>query len=155
MSVEVRPVRTYDVLAHYVATHMRHEDVEELRLLSRTTPQAALKQSIEMSDEAYVAVADGKPAAVFGAHVPVLGRRGVPWMLGTRGVDRNRQSLLQFGRAFTDHLMRRCDRLDNVALAANRRSLVMLARIGFEIGDPFEVREGVCAVQFWKERRHV
>lgn len=141
--------------ASYVAAHMRQEDADELWRLGRSTPRGAVERSIGMSNEAYVAYVDDVPVAVFGAHMPVIGSYGVPWFLGTRGVDDHAAEYIAWGRRFTDHLLETCDVLQNMALASNRRSLVFLKRIGFAIGEPFRVATGAEAVLFRRTNENV
>lgn len=151
--VAVAPISEYTADAAYVAEHMREEDVAELWQLSRTTPEAALRSSISLSREAYVASVAGEPIALFGASAPVIGRHGVPWLLGTRLVDQHQREYAELARSFTAHMLLTCDVLENVALAANRRSLVFLKRVGFDIGKPTRLATGVEAVLFRMEAK--
>lgn len=148
VTIEIEPVSatTPDVL--YVSDRMREEDVAELWALARYTPEAAVRQSVEVSTEAYLCRVDGEPAAVFGANAPVLGGVSIPWFLGTRAVDRHAAEYVRWGRRFTDHLLTTHDRLVNMAHVDNRRSLVYLRRIGFTLGRRVRVATGAQAVIF-------
>lgn len=149
---EVAPLERYTHEAHAVAQNLREEDIEELWMLSRSEPEDAVKRSIGASDEAYIVRMWGKPVAVFGACAPALGTFGVPWLLGTRGLDACPNEIISYSRRFTDHLLERCTMLENTALASNRRTLVFLKRVGFDISAPYRVATGADAVTFRKER---
>lgn len=151
----IHPATGYcDEIAH-VAKYIRQEDEDELWALSRDTPRGAIKASAEMSDELYFAMHRGAPIAVLGAatNCTALGGRGVPWLLGTRGMDACPNEIISYARAFTDHLLETCDVLENIASVDNRKTLVFLSRIGFAISEPFEMPTGAMAVTFRKERR--
>tara|TARA_X000001316_G_scaffold12173_1_gene6019 strand:+ start:3403 stop:3867 length:465 start_codon:yes stop_codon:yes gene_type:complete len=153
--IRVLPITTLVSDAQYVARFLRQEDRDELWELNHSLGHEAVRQSIEASTEAYLAYADDKPIAVFGASVPVLSDVGVPWFLGTRGVDLHANEYMRLGRKFTQHLLARCVMLENIALRRNRRSLVFLSRMGFAIGEPFITATGAEAVHFTMERKHV
>ena len=153
--ISIHPVSAYNTEACDVADGLRREDRDELWALGRSTPHEAVRQSIEASTEAYVARWSGSPIAVFGANVPTLSDVGVPWFLGTREVDHRAAEYMRMGRRFTAHLLTQCDTLENIALRANRRTLVFLSRMGFAIGTPFRTATGAEAVRFTMEKTHV
>lgn len=151
----IEPIAAPDARSQHVAQFMRQEDRDELWALSRTLAPEAVRQSVEASTEAYVALNKGEPIAVFGAVVPALGRHGVPWLLGTRGVDDCAKEYFQVCRKFVAHLAKSCDVLQNMALADNRKTLVFLSRVGFDIGKPFKTATGAEAVLFRMETTNV
>lgn len=153
--VVIHPVEGYSDEVHHVAKHMRQEDVEELWQLGRNEPEAALRQSMRATTEAFVVYRGGEPVGVMGAVLPVLGSHGVPWLLGTRGLDHCRREIVHYGKVYTEHLLTRCKMLENIALASNTKTLVFLKGIGFDISDPITLSTGVKAVVFRKEARHV
>lgn len=154
MIVRVEPITTYTEGARRVALALRREDVDELWKISRSRPEEAVEQSIIGSTEAYTAWIGDTPVAVMGASISTLGRYGVPWLLGTRGIDDHAAEYIRMARKFLAHLHESCDVLENVALASNRRTLVFLSRMGFDIGKPIKVRARVEAVIF-RSVKHV
>ena len=150
--VRVVPVDhvTSDVIE--VGRNLRQEDRDELWELSRITGVAAAKRSVELSTEAYVAYDGQIPIAIFGASIPAIGEYGVPWFLGTRGVDRCARDYLEMGHKFVAHLFTRCEELENMASVKNERTLAFLSRLGFDIGEPFRTLTGACAVRFTMKR---
>lgn len=156
MTVTVRPVVGMTNDAMHVARFMRQEDRDEMWQLSRTLGSEAIRRSVVLSSEAYIAYDDAEPIAVFGANIPVLGEYGVPWFLGTRGVDRRAREYLTMGRKFVDHLLTQCQLLENIASADNIKTLRFLSVLGFDIGEPFNVPTGGRAVRFTLKRdQHV
>lgn len=151
MNIRVKPIDRMTRAALLVATRMRQEDVDELWALSRTKPVAAVRASIRVSTEAYVAYVGEEPVAVFGVSAPVIGGYGVPWFLGTRGVDGHETTYFRMARRFIAHLLTKCDTLENMADARNRRTLVFLSRLGFAMSEPFRVPSGAYAIMFKKE----
>jgi hypothetical protein len=154
-AIRIERITTYTADAADVARFMRFEDREELWQLSHSVPEDAVAQSIEMSDEAYVAFAGPYPVAVFGVGTTALGNHGVPWFLATREADAHSKMYMKMARKFLAHLLERCGTLSNVALASNRRSLVFLSRMGFDIGQPYTTQTGAVARHFVMERKHV
>jgi len=151
--IRIEHLTEYTTAAHFVADQMRKEDRDELWILGRTLPSDAIETSIRVSNEAYIVYVSEKPAAVFGASIPVLGDVGVPWFLGTRAVDDHATEYMRKGREFTAHLLTQCERLENIALKSNRRTLVFLSRMGFVIGQAFRTATGAEAVRFTMERQ--
>lgn len=155
MTVRVEEVSGYNDDARHVARFMRQSDRDELWALGRTLAHDAIRQSLAVSTEAYIAYDDDEPIAVFGANIPALGSFGVPWLLGTPGVDHRAREYFPWGRRFIEHLLTQCDTLQNMASADNRKTLVFLSRLGFDIGEPFTTPTGSRGVLFRMEAKHV
>jgi uncharacterized protein (UPF0147 family) len=146
--VHVEPLDELTNDALTVAHNLRKEDIQELWAINRMSGESAIRFSFNISTEKYIAFDQSLPIAVFGVHRYAIGTRGVPWFLGTRGVDRCIRDYLIMGSWFFDHLLNTCSRLQNMALADNKRNLKFLSRIGFNIGKPFKIPTGANVVVF-------
>lgn len=151
MTITVREADGHTDDVRHVARHMRMSDRDELWALGRTNASDALRQSLAVSTEAYVAYDGEEPIAVFGANIPALGGFGVPWLLGTPRVDHRAREYFPWARRFIAHLLERCDTLQNMASAENRKTLIFLSRLGFDIGEPFVTPTGARGVLFTME----
>lgn len=155
--ISVRETTGYDFDAQHIALFMRAEDRQELWDIGRRLPWEAVVKSLELSTEAYIATdtVAGEPVAVFGAYRDALGDVAVPWLLGTRGVDRNAGAYIKLTRKFCAHLLRSATRLENVALESNRRTLGFLSLAGFVMDEPTTLQNGARVVRFWMEKPNV
>jgi len=152
VSIRIVPIDKPNDATRSVSLRLRDEDVHELWALGRVAPKEAVVRSVQMSTEAYVVMADDEPIAVFGVYIPVLGRTGVPWFLGTREVDRHARAYVRMGRRYIAHLLDRCDVLMNMASAESTTSLRFLSAMGFDIHEPVVLPSGARAVTFSMEK---
>lgn len=93
--VEILPV-TREHVAELAKT-MRSEEVEEIKLTSRTDPANALTRSLEKSSEAFVAVINGDLCCMSGvAPYTVLSTTASPWLLTSRHMAKYPKELLRY-----------------------------------------------------------
>lgn len=150
-SVEVtQRIRAGDLL--YIAEHMRRVDRAEVWAMSRRGPVAALIHSASVTEEPWMAMADGVPAALFGVYKPVLGTEGTPWFLGTDVVTAQSKDMLRMSRRFIAHALTTCTTLRNYVHSENAPALRYLRHLGFKIGPLQEIQGGAFVHEFVKER---
>lgn len=124
-----------------VANRMRAIDVVECRAHGRG-PVDALRYSLRSSSEAWTAMVDGTPEAMFGvAPTSLLGRAGSPWFLGTDAVRSQARAMLVIGRRVLDHWRSDFSALENEVAASNDLAIRLLERWGAEFGEEV-VRSG-------------
>lgn len=148
MTVEIVRATEWVKPVAYVAENLRSYDVAELWCISRDRPEEALRQGIEMSQEAYVGYWRDVPVAVFGCHTTALGLRGVPWLLGTDTLTRNPRPFLSFARRYLSHLRAAHTELSNVVHSQNAPSMLFLRRLGFEMSEPYQIATGAVVHTF-------
>ncbi len=74
----------------YVAEHMREEDRREVKRMSGTTHEEALRLSVAASRICYTGLACGEPSCIFGAScVNLCDGTATLWMLSSDAVDRH------------------------------------------------------------------
>jgi hypothetical protein len=154
-AVKVRAVEPSDLV--YLAEHLREQDVAELRAAGHTDIHAALVRSVAMSNETFVAVANGKPVAVFGCaeHGSLLAKDGVPWLLGTQEIVKHRRVLQRWARGYITDLLGRYPRLFNAVHAENTVSVRWLKALGFDLHPPVAVPPHGAMFQMFEVSRHV
>lgn len=117
----------------YIAANMRQADQDEVAM-EGYSPFDALKTGMDKSEFARTAIIDGDPAVMFGVGAPfVLGRTGVPWLLGTDAVRKVRKSFLIECRAHIEDWMQHYSSLENRVDARNQVSIRWLKWLGFEV----------------------
>ncbi|WP_461521171.1 hypothetical protein [Porticoccus sp.] len=144
-------------LIRYVADNMRAQDVVEVSASGGHSPFEALDYSVQGSGYSTVAVIGGEPVAVFGLALRgILGRTGVPWMLGTDGVSRRRRVFAPKSREVIEEMLSITPYLYNYAHVGNTVSIRWLKWLGFEFEDaaPYGVR-GELFHRFYMEKTDV
>lgn len=154
MAVEI-VAPTPEALA-YLAEHLREQDRFEVEAVGRSVHQA-VRESVEHSKATYIACEDGVPIAVFGhaEYGSLLAPVGVPWLLGTDGVRRNRRVLQRFARQYIESLLAEYPRLMNAVHAENSVSIAWLRRLGFELHAPVRVPPHGALFHRFEMIRHV
>lgn len=113
---------------------LRERDCTELALSSGVSTAAILVQSVELSEDAWLATgADGAPLGLF--DVAPHGDLGVVWMVATPEVANHAVELVLQGRAWIKSILPRYSRLFNFVHAENVRSISWLRSLGFTIGE--------------------
>ncbi len=130
-------VATYGDIAH-VALNARGADVQEVDRATGLSVLAAMRYSAEVSDEVNVIRDDdGVPFCIYGcATNPEDASQGVPWMIATDRLKRNRKFFHWVAVNWHHHLLSRYERLANYADADNTQSLRWLASLGYTIDPP-------------------
>jgi hypothetical protein len=114
---------------------LREEDQFEINCLG-LSPEAAMRSVLADSD-AWVGVAGGKVACVFGA-LPQDGLAPARvWLLTTPLVEEHVVAFARASREVVDVLLRKHGGLEGWVLERNERSARWLAWLGFRFGEPF------------------
>ncbi len=139
-----------------VAAGMRAADRDEAWAASLTIPDEALRRSLAVSRLAWAGLEDGRPFCLFGAAASPWPRIGVPWLLGTDGVERNATAFLRRNRPLIARMLAEFEILRNAVDARNTVSIRWLIRLGFTLHParplgplglsfhPFEMRRPMC-----------
>ncbi len=118
----------------YIAQNMRLSDRREIYYLSLLSPAAAIRSCMAFSDMAYTAMADGVPFLMWGVtRRTFVSDVGNPWLLGT---DEANNHQYRFGRqtlTYFAEMSSRFERMENYALAENKRALRWIKWAGFDI----------------------
>lgn len=133
--------------AEWIAADMRAADVAEVWALHHMTPEQALQISLSHPGDAWTALIDDEPVAIFGV-VPVsmLGGCGVAWLLGSRALDRHWRVFVRQSKPLLAELFGRYDTLVNVVHIDNRKTLAWLRWLGAVLDVRGEqVRFELCA----------
>jgi hypothetical protein len=154
-AVTLSKATSYDV--EELIDRMRASDVEELRLLTRQTPEAAVRRSVELSDHP-VAVREkttGELACIYGvAPVQQVGRVGAAWMLGTDTVFKHPRVLVRRTRSVLKSVLNtHYDYLFNVVWDGNEMTKRYLELSGFTLEPVQYTIGGVPYRKFWAERK--
>lgn len=146
---------SYD--AEELIRRMRASDREELRLLTRQTPETAVHKSIELSDfpVAVREVETGDLCCIYGvAPLQEVGRVGAAWMLGTDSVYNHPRVLVRRTRSVLKSVLStHYDYLFNVVWDGNEMTKRYLALSGFKLEPVQRAITGVPYRRFWAERK--
>lgn len=118
-----------------IAADLRPSDREELEAAGRTDMALAVMESIALSEESVVLEGDNGPVAVFGV-ARVSEEEGVPWLLGTTSLDRERGRLLTDARVVVHNMRKGYRVLSNYVYEGNTKSRRWLKWLGFDEDPP-------------------
>lgn len=131
-----------------IANRMRAVDQLECRAHGRE-PVEALRYSLRSSLEAWTALEDGRPVAMFGVcPLSMIGRSASPWLLGTEDVGRHGRLLLTHGRRTIERWRDHFDEMSNEVAASNTLAIRLLRHWGATFGE--EVAYGGTAFRRFK-----
>lgn len=155
MYCEITPASPIPAL--WIGAHARAADRAEFESASGRTAEQVVSEALACSDLAYVGWANKIPVCVFGvAPRSWVAGIGIPWMVGTDGLDRCAHALLRTSRPAIEVLHARFPELVNYIDARNVRAIRWLIWLGFTIHDPEPY--GVAGLpfhRFTRDCRHV
>ncbi len=129
-----------------LAPRLREEDRAEVVALG-VDPVDGLSQSITGACEAWTYRADRQIICMAGiSPLSLIGRVGVPWLLGSELVLEHRRAFLAETRRMVAHWLTLFDVLRNVVDARYQAAIRWLRWLGFEIGEPFPLGNGTFRV---------
>lgn len=122
---------------HFVATHMRTPDIEEVWATGEYDLEEALGESVSASGWSATVSCDGEPVAICGvvdSKIPYgEGTIGIPWLLGTNGLYRNAARYLIESKEIGYAMLDRHPKLANRVHAKNEASIRWLEWMGFTV----------------------
>lgn len=138
----------------HVANNIRMSDRREIYYLSTLAPWAAIKSTAALRVAGWACLLDGKPVCIFGVNrKTMISDIGVPWLLGTDGLDAYGVLLAMQSRVYIDRMAECFPLLENFALAENRSTLRYLKWLGFAMDDPAPAGPfGASFVRFYRGR---
>lgn len=124
-----------------LADNLRAQDRAELDACGHPDHLEAIASSVARSVWCYAVRVDGELAAIMGvsAHGTLMAPIGVPWMLGTDLVPRNRRTLAKLAPEYIARMLREFPVLMNLVHARNTVAVQWLRRCGFSLQDPHPV----------------
>ncbi len=136
-----------------IAARARPQDVAELWAVCRTTPAEAMARGLATTANAYTALMDGRPVAMFGASpYSILGGMGTPWMIGTTDLRRwsAQKELLRVAAPAVARMQAEFPALlFNVVDQRNRAAQRWLRWLGFQFLDPIPLGpDGLTFIPF-------
>ncbi len=131
---------------HELAPRLRAEDRAEVLALG-FAPVDGLLQSVVGAQEAWTYRADRQIICMAGiTPLSLIGRVGVPWLLGSDLVLQHRRTFMTETRRMVAHWLTQFDMLRNVVDARYEAAIRWLRWLGFEIGEPFLLGNGTFRV---------
>jgi hypothetical protein len=118
----------------HIVANMRELDRKEIYYQSLLDAETAVRITLANSVAAWTGLWDGEPAVIWGvARRSKLGRVGVPWLLGTDAMDNAPLKIARQSRAYVERFASVFPRMENHVLAENRRAVVWLRWLGFDM----------------------
>lgn len=128
--------------ARELAPLLRVEDRLEVLALG-LDPFEGLLRSLAGAQEAWTYRSEGQLVCMAGVTpLSLIGRTGVPWLLGSDLVVRHRRSFMVETRRVVARWLTRFDALTNIVDARYEEAIRWLGWLGFEIGEPFPLASG-------------
>lgn len=132
--------------ARELAPLLRTEDRAEVLALG-LEPVDGLLQSLAAAREAWTWRDDGRIICMAGvAPLSLIGSTGVPWLLGSPLVVAHRRAFMVETRRMVAHWLRMFGVLRNVVDDRYAAAHRWLRWLGFEIGEPFPLANGLFRV---------
>jgi hypothetical protein len=130
--------RSYDKQVIDVALNLRVEDFDEVFALHGESPHYALLESWKMSTRRWVILNKmGGAVAVLGVRpVDMFGDEGIPWLLGTDGLDRMKKFFVKISKPIIEEMKQGFKVLANHVDARYIKTVSWLEWCGFEIEEP-------------------
>jgi hypothetical protein len=128
----VRDAKIIDVII--LAANIRQCDRWEIWHMSRSTPYDAFKTGYDVSDRPMVIEHKGQPIAMFGVS-GVKESIGIPWMLGTDGIEKIKKSFLRECKDYVEAMHDEYDVLTNYVWSKNIVHIGWLKWLGFQFGE--------------------
>jgi hypothetical protein len=151
MNTRVRLVPARWVHINRIANNLRDIDRREAEAMGFTA-KSALRAALAQSVNAWTALVDDRPEAMFGVVVEsALGGEGTPWFLGTDEVYRHGRELVMWGPPMISRLTDSRMRLRNLVSAENVRAIRLLKKWGFTVSDDEQEFGGMMFRLFVKE----
>ena len=117
-----------------VADNMRESDTREMLAAGLKNARASMAISVRLSHEAFVGMADGEPACVFGiGYGSLISQMARPWMIGTPEIESHQFAFLRRNKAFIKAWAQEYGRLENMVDARHTASLRWVRWLGFHI----------------------
>lgn len=143
VDVVVRYVEPGDV--EMLVAKMRQADVAELKALAITNFVERIQLSVDISTICRTVTVDGKLACIFGV-TPLSLITGIPWMLGTDVVTKNRRVFMRLCTPYIQDMLLAYPHLVNYVHSKNSAAKRWLKHMGFalqpavpygDLGSPF------------------
>lgn len=139
-------VAATEVDARELAPLLREEDRLEVLALG-LDPFQGLLQSLAGAREAWTYRADGQLVCMAGISPrSLIGRAGVPWLLGSELVVRHRRFFMVETRRVVAHWLTQFDSLTNIVDARYEAAVRWLGWLGFDVGEPFPLANGTFRI---------
>lgn len=136
--------------AEHIAAHVRDPDRVELWITSMSKPERVMLSGMRLSDFCLTGMADGEPVCMWGVvRESLIGNVGVPWMVGSKSLDRLANTFLRRCRGPLMQALGDYDRLVNYVDSRNDRTIRWLKWLGFRF-DPHPMPYGVFNMPFYR-----
>lgn len=149
------PDETINDALDYLVENLREADLDEIRATTVMAPREAVQWTVGSSSVAWLILdSTGLPIGIMGAAPGLLPGVGVPWLVGTDGLEKEPLSILRQTKGHVDEIHELFPVLTNFVDARNDTSLDWLLWAGFRLLDAntHHGPEGRLFLQFYKSR---
>ena len=137
MLIEVFNER-YNKEVRYVATHLRHDDFDEVYAVNGESPHISILEDWEGSARRWIIFNKKcEPVAILGVR-PLIAFSDIacPWLLGTDGLNEMKKFFVKISKPIIAEMMKGYKLLVNYVDARNVKSVRWLKWCGFDVEDP-------------------
>lgn len=130
------PQDTLGEAIEFIIENLRPADLDEIRASVPGDPGEIIRASATASVLGWIILdRTGLPIGLFGAADGGLGRVGIPWMVGTPGLEQEAHALARHTRRYVGEMLRTFPVLTNFVDARNTAALDWLLWAGFHLID--------------------
>lgn len=131
--VQPRPEHVDELLAG-----LRLADRAELDASGHKDHRKVIQSSLAVSTHMVTILVGGRVAAIMGlVPLSMVGRQGIPWMLGTDLVTQHRRALMREMPSYIARMLKAYPHLVNIVHAENEVAVRWLRRAGFTLHEAF------------------
>jgi hypothetical protein len=125
-----------DESIRHIASHMRKEDVIEIKAANNLKPLESLLKAVETSTACVVVWDDKEPLAIFGMGTvsPMTGT-AIIWLLGTDASLKYPRAFMKYPRMVIAEMLKEAKTLTNYVHVRNTVSVKWLKALGFNMGE--------------------
>jgi hypothetical protein len=116
-----------------LVANLRAQDEAEIRS-GGSTPEQALTEAFDKSNEPLAVLFEGRVLAIFGVAKPhAISDYGMIWMLGSKEVPKHTKMLLRASKAYVKRELRKTSHLVNYVDAEYQEAVRWLRWLGFTV----------------------
>lgn len=135
--------------------NIRQADIDEFIAASGQTPEQVMAHALRVSTMAWSGIADGKVVNIFGvAPASLLGKKGIPWMVGSTLIDQHARVFLRRSRHALAEMLELYPHLENYVDQRNHVAKAWLHWLGFHLEEPAPYGvQGLPFHRFYMEKK--
>lgn len=135
VQIERLDIKKHEDYVRYIDKNMRTADRIELEAFGHTNLYEAIKISISVADEAYIALNKDKALCIFGISCVQVGHGRAIWCIASKDLDDNAKAFLFYSSEIIAYWLKENPSVYNYVSVKNKRAIRWLKSIKAEFSD--------------------